>query len=72
MLGLRCAIELTEAIKKVPAMARMRPVLFSSTSVAPCTVGRTRSCAWALAAPLALVLSPLLLASSPLPSITRT
>ncbi len=26
-------------------MARMRPVLFSSTSAAPCTVGRTRSCA---------------------------
>ena len=52
-------------------MARMRPVLFSSTSVAPCTVGRTRSCAWR-GRGLALVLSSLLPASSPLPSITRT
>ena len=53
-------------------MARMRPVLFSSTSAAPCTVGRTRSCAWALAAPLALVLPSLALAVAALPSITRT
>ena len=33
-------------------MARMRPVLFSSTSAAPCTVGRTRNCACAAAAPV--------------------
>ena len=39
-------------------MARMRPVLFSSTTTAPCTIGRTRSSARAPALPL--------------PSVTRT
>ena len=39
-------------------MARMRPVLFSSTTTVPCTTGRTRSSARA--------------AALPLPSVTRT
>jgi hypothetical protein len=47
--GWRCVCEARlswlNPYEKLPAIAKMRPVLFPSTKAAPCTVGRTRNSA---------------------------